>query len=564
MASSVQQLKEMWGRMPASGRVTVVAAVIGTAALIGALVYFGSQPNYGVLFGDLKPTDAQNIVERLKTEGVPYTLTNGGTTVSVPQERVAELRVKMAGEGAISGGHVGFDLFDKTSFGATDFAQQVNYRRAIEGELAKTLEGMDEVESARVHITPKKESVFTEKEDSAKASVVVKVRQNKELSAERSNAIVSLVASSIEGLEPSGVSVMDTSGRLLVAAGENRPRGLGDTGAVQSQLETKRKFEGESAARLIALIEPIVGPNRVRAEVAADIDFSQIEQSEEKFDPKSQVIRSQQVAQEIRNNPAQQVNAPVGARSNNPATMPTPVPPATALAAATADQRNTSTVNYEIDKTIKKTIGGGGRVNKMNVSVAVDHKTVEGVEVARTAEEIKQIQDLVAAAVGIDANRGDTVVVQTMAFSKPKIEPAGPQGFLESNRQLIPTFLKYGALVLVAVLLLIFVFRPAKKALQAAAVVPDGIRMLPEAADENFEERRSGPRDRALQLDGNSPASLGQPMTVSELQAEIGNGAVPNREAERIEAIRKQLAAESLENTDLVVGTMRGWLREGT
>lgn len=549
--------------MPTSGRVTVVAAVIGTAALIGALVYFGSQPNYGVLFGDLKPADAQNIVERLKTEGVPYALTNGGTTVSVPQERVTELRLKMAGEGAISGGHVGFDLFDKTSFGATDFAQQVNYRRAIEGELAKTLEGMDEVESARVHVTPKKESVFTEKEDSAKASVVVKVRQNKELSAERSNAIVSLVASSIEGLEPSGVSVMDTSGRLLVAAGENRPRGLGDTGAVQSQLETKRKFEGESAARLIALIEPIVGPNRVRAEVAADIDFSQVEQSEEKFDPKSQVVRSQQVAQEIRNNPAQQVNAPVGARSNNPATMPTPVPPATATAATTADQRNTSTVNYEIDKTVKKTIGGGGRVNKMNVSVAVDHKTVEGVEVARTAEEIKQIQDLVSAAVGIDVNRGDTVVVQTMAFSKPTIEPAGPQGFLESNRQLIPTFLKYGALVLVAVLLLIFVFRPAKKALQAAAVVPDETRMLPEASDENFEERRSTPRDKALQLDGTLPASLGQPMTVSELQAEIGNGAVPNREAERIEAIRKQLATESLENTDLVVGTMRGWLREG-
>lgn len=561
MASFAQQLKDMWGRMPTSGRFTVVAGMIGTAALIGALVYFGSQPNYGVLFADLKPADAQNIVEKLKTTGVPYTLTNGGTTVSVPQERVSELRLQMAGEGAISGGHVGFDLFDKTSFGATDFAQQVNYRRAIEGELAKTLEAMDEVESARVHITPKKESVFTEKEDSAKASVVVKVRQNKELSAERSNAIVSLVASSVEGLEPTGVSVMDTSGRLLIAAGENRPRGLGDTGAFQSQLEAKRKFEGESAARLIALIEPVVGPNRVRADVAADIDFSQVEQSEEKFDPKSQVVRSQQVAQEIRNNPAQQVNAPVGARSNNPATMPTPVPATSAQAGATADQRNTSTVNYEIDKTIKKTIGGGGRVNKMNVSVVVDHKSVEGVEVARNADEIKQIQDLVSAAVGLDVNRGDTVVVQTMPFSKPTIEPVAEKGFIERNRQLIPTFLKYGALVLVAVLLLIFVFRPAKKALQAAAVVPDETKMLPEASDEDFAERRRTPRESALQLDGNQPG-LAAPMTVGELQSEIGNEAIPNREAERIEAIRKQLATESLENTDLVVGTMRGWLRE--
>lgn len=547
--------------MPTSGRVTVVAAVIGTAALISALVYFGSQPNYGVLFDNLKPAVAQTIVEKLQTEGIPYKMTEGNSTVLVPQEKISELRLKMAGDGAISGGHVGFDLFDKTSFGATDFAQQVNYRRAIEGELAKTLEGMDEVESARVHITPKKESVFTEKEDSAKASVVVKVRQNKELSEERSNAIVSLVASSIEGLDPNGVSVMDTSGRLLVAAGQNRTRGIGDTGAFQSQLEAKRKFEADNAGRLIALIEPVVGFNKVRADVSADIDFSQIEQSEEKFDPNSQVVRSQQVAQEIRNNPAEQVNAPVGARSNNPATMPTPVPPATALAAATADQRNTSTVNYEIDKIVKKTIGGGGRVNKMTVSVVVDHKTVEGVEVARTADELRQIQDLVSAAVGLDLNRGDTVVVQTMPFSKPQIEPAGPQGFLESNKALMPTAMKYGALVLVALLLLIFVVRPARKALKAAAIVPDETKMLAGSSDE-FEERRRATTEASLQLEGN-PAALSAPPTVSELQAEIEGGTIPNREAERIEAIRKQIAAESLENTDLVVGTMRGWLREG-
>ncbi len=545
-----------------SGRISVVAAVLGTAGLIGALVYFGSQPNYGVLFTDLKPGDAQNIVEKLKTSGVPYSVTNGNTTILVPQEQVSELRLEMAGEGAISGGHVGFDLFDKTSFGATDFAQQVNYRRAIEGELAKTLEGMDEVESARVHLTPKKESAFTEKEDPAKASVVVRVRQNKELSSERSNAIVSLVASSIEGLEPSGVSVMDTSGRLLVAAGENRPRGMGDIGAFQSQLEAKRKFEGETAARLITLIEPVVGHDRVRADISADIDFSQIEQSQEKYDPNSQVIRSQQVAQEVRNNPAQQINAPVGARSNNPATMPTPVPPATAVAAATADQRNTSTVNYEIDKTVTKTIGGGGKINKLNVSVVVDHKTVEGVDVARTADEVKQIQDLVSAAVGLDANRGDTVVVQTMPFNRPQLDAPADKSFLESNKTLIPTLVKYGALVLIAFLLLLFVVRPARKALKAAAAqaaIQEETKMLAEAP--GFEERRQTQSEEPRQLEHVSGSS--SPKTVSQLQAEIDGRSLPNQDAERIEAIRKQIAAQSLEETDLVVSTMRGWLREG-
>ena len=545
--------------MSSSSRVMTAAAVIGTLGLIGTLFYYGSQPNYGVLFTNIKPADAQKMVEKLKVANIPYTVTNGETTISVPQERISELRLQMAGEGAITGGHVGFDLFDKTSFGATDFAQQVNYRRAIEGELAKTLEGMDEVESARVHITPKKESVFTEKEDGAKASVVVRVRQNKELSAERSNAIVSLVASSIEGLEPTGVSVMDTSGRLLVAAGHNRPSGIGDTGAFQAQWDAKRKFEAESATRVISLIEPVVGYNRVRADVAADIDFSQTEQSEEKFDPKSQVVRSQQVGQEIRNNPAQQVNAPVGARSNNPQTMPTPVPPASATAAATADQRNTSTVSYEIDKTTKKTVGGGGHLNKLNVSVVVDHKTVEGVEVARTAEEMKQIQDLVGAALGIDANRGDSVVVQTMPFSKPQIEPAVPKSFLEANKVLIPTAVKYGTLVLIAILLLVFVIRPVRKALKAASVAAEETKLL---AETPFEERRSAMPETPRQIDSGMHQQS-QMMTVSELQAEMNaENAQRNPGADRIEAIRKQIAVQSIDETDLVVSTMRGWLRE--
>src|ERR1043165_2544747 len=194
MASVAQQLSQTWQRLSITGRVTSVAAIAGTIGVIIAIVYYGTQPNYAVLFSDLKPADAQTIVEKLKATNVSYSLSNGGTSVLVPSERVSELRLQMASQGALSGGHVGFDIFDKTSFGATDFAQQVNYRRAIEGELAKTLEGMDEVEMARVHVTPKKESVFTEKEEGAKASVMVKVKQNKELSSERSDAIVSLIA----------------------------------------------------------------------------------------------------------------------------------------------------------------------------------------------------------------------------------------------------------------------------------------------------------------------------------------------------------------------------------
>jgi len=553
--AALTQIKEVWTRMPGSGKIMTIGAALATIGLLGALVYYSSQPDYGVLFSDLKPGDAQSVVEKLKAGSVPYSLTNGGTTISVPMDKIPELRLQMAGEGAISGGHVGFDLFDKTSFGATDFQQQVNFQRAIGGELSKTLEGLDEIEAARVMITPKKESIFTEKEEGAKAAVTVRVRQNKELSQERAQAIVSLVASSVEGLDPSNVSLMDSRGKLLVAAGQAKTGGAGDAGAFHAQLEAKQKFEVENAARIISLLEPVVGENRVRADVAADIDFSQVEQSEEKYNPQSQVVRSQQTSQEARNTSAANPNGVAGARSNNPATQASPQPAAPPTQAG-GDQRNTSTVNYEIDKTVRKTIGGGGRVSRMSVSVVVDNKIVNDVEVARTGDEIKQIQDLVGAAVGIDANRGDSVVVQTMAFSKPPtVDQGATASFLDKNKPLVSSLVKWGALVLVALLILLFVVRPARKALRAASApvnVNDGPRLL---EGEVMPERRRSDRE----LDDNARPM----MTVAELEAQMDGDGPVNPSRERAENIRRQIAEKSMTETETVASTLRGWLREG-
>lgn len=553
------QITDIWTRLPLSGRIATVGSAAATLGLIGALIYYGSQPDYGVLFADLKPEDAQTIVEKLKTANVPYSIANGGTTIQVPHERISELRLQMAGEGALSGGHVGFDLFDKTSFGATDFAQQVNYRRAIEGELAKTLEGMDEVEAARVHITPKKESVFADKEEGAKASVMLKVRQNKELSGERSEAIVNLVASSIEGLDPSHISVMDTRGRLLVAAGSGKTDPSNGAGAFHAQLEAKQKYEAENAARIIALLEPVVGENNVRADVSADLDFSRIEQSEEKYNPQSQVVRSQQTSSEARNTRAGQTNpngGVAGARSNNPATAPPPAQPAPVP--VSGDQRSTSTVNYEIDKTVTKTVGGGGRVNRMSVSVVVDHKNVNDVGVARSPEELKQIQDLVSAAVGINAERGDSIVVQTMPFNKLAAEENAAAPFLERNKALVSGLTKYGILLIVAVLLLLFAIRPALRAIKTVATASTDPDLLGDGG-------RPGDR-RALALqpgeDGDAHPGGRQMMTVGELQARMGQDTKSSANVERVEIMRKQLVEQTLSDTDTVVNTMRGWLAE--
>ncbi len=466
------QAIELWNRMPSRGRIATITAAVATLGLVFAVVYYGSQDEYAVLFSDLKPENASVIVEKLKAENVPYSLTNGGTTVAVPGNRISELRLKMAGSGVLSGGHVGFDLFDKTSFGATDFAQQVNFRRAVEGELARTLEGMDEVETARVHVTPSKESVFSKKEAGAKASVMLRIKQGRQLAADRTDAIVSLVSSSVEGLDPSAISVLDTTGRLLTAA-VNGKGGKSDAGNFADQLDSKRKFEAETAARVVALLEPVAGDDGVRADVSADVDFSQVEKTEEKFDPASQVVRSQKSATksqtESATSPANNLYGGTCQRPFNSRHRAKSVSQKTGN-----DERAATTTNYEIDKSITKTVGGGGRVNRLTVSVVVDHKKVNNNRVARTAAELAiRSKNSLTAAVGSDLNRGDSVVVQTMPFNRPESEGSEAAAtFLTANKEIVSTAVKYGVLVLVTGLLLLFVFRPAKKALRAAASDP--------------------------------------------------------------------------------------------
>ncbi len=564
MPALPEQITEVWNRLPMTGRIATVGAVVATFGLIAALFYYGTQPEYGVLFSDLNPTDAQNIIEKLKGANVPYSIANGGTTIQVPAEKISELRLQMAGAGILSGGHVGFDLFDKTNFGATDFAQQINYRRAIEGELAKTLESMDELEGVRVHITPKKESVFTEKEEGAKASVMLRVRQGKQMSEDRTDAIVNLVSGSVEGLDPSNVSVMDTRGRLLTS-GRSKTGGNGDAGAFNAQLEAKQKFEAENAARIISLLEPVVGEGRVRADISADVDFSQVEQTEEKFNPQSQVVRSQQTAQETNNTTKTNATGPVGgglvgARANDPTT-------------AGAGQQNqqsgngqktANTTNYEIDRTIRKTIGGGGRVSRLTVSVVVDHKNVNGTEAARTADEIRQMQDLVGAAVGVDLNRGDSVIVETMPFNRTEIE-AGTTNWLDKNKQIVNPAIKYGTLVLIAILILFFVVRPARKAVKAAIAAPDEANLLTDGSetieDGEVVERRTNSERLAEEK---TPDQL---MTVAELEAQMDGGEMfIEDETEdlkaKIETVRQTLIEQTMREPELVVGTLRGWLRE--
>lgn len=564
--ASFTQYTEVWRRLSMRQRITVGGAAAATLALVIALVFYGSQPDYGVLFSDLKPGDAQGIIEKLKAANVPYKISNGGTAVSVPADRIAELRLQMAASGVLSGGHVGFDIFDRNNFGATDFAQQVNYQRALEGELARTLEGMDEVENARVHITRSQESVFADKVESAKASVVIRMRQNRDLSRERTEAIISLVASAVEGLTPSDVSVMDGRGRLLSAAGRDGAYGTGGASVFNSQLEARRRFESETAVRVVSLLEPITGPGHVRADVAADLDFSQVEQTEEKYNPQSQVVRSKQTSEESRTSGANGIGGVTGARANDPVTQTPPV--ATAL--PRGDQRAVASTNYEIDKTVTHTVGGSGRIKRLSVSVVVDSKMENGVATTRQPAELQKMQELVAAAVGVDTARGDQIVVQNIPFGQPMLESA-QLSWQERNRSIVQPAIKYGLLALAALLLIIFVVRPARRTLQLTASKVSS-QLLPTSANANAAGEIKGvisgelpPADQ--RIGEQSEQEMAMPRTVAELEAEMEaelarEKSATTPEVTRATVITKQLTELGQNEPDKVAATLRSWLQE--
>jgi len=590
MNNFFSQIKNFWQSLSIIQKISLPSVFIGTLAIIGLLVFYSSEPEYSVLFTSLKPSDAQKVVEKLKSSQVLYKLSDYGTTISVPNPQVLEMRLQVAGSGVLSGGHVGFDIFDKNNFGATDFSQQVNYQRALEGELARTLESMYEIKSARVHITKMRESVFVDKVEPSKASVMIDLATTR-ISPERTEAIVSLVSSAVEGLSPENIIVTDTQGRLL--AGGRSSQNINSLNALDKLMETRRSLELDISERVVSLLEPITGEGRVKANVIAEIDFNQVEETQEKYDPKSAVVRAQQLAQEIKSSPILPIGV-AGVRANDPMATPTPTPDPTVV---NSNGRSANTTTYEIDKTTKKIIGTGGQLTKISVSVLVDEQTTKG---KRTPEELQKIQELVVAAVGINTTRGDQVAVQMIPFNQTTVVNV-PSTWLEKNRDLVKIGIKYGAIFLVSLLLILMVIRPAIQTLKPASPTIAEQTLLPAAnvtevslvegnkeipnkeakllKDNNDNNGNSDDNnnDKTEENENNKIESLSidKPRTVAELVAAVDQtegkskedkpkddiSQIPNVETE-INAIRMQIISYSKKDPAKVAMTIRSWLRK--
>ncbi|MBI5419485.1 MAG: flagellar M-ring protein FliF [Deltaproteobacteria bacterium] len=466
IARTADQIKNVFAGMPPAKRWTAIVVGGGTLALMIALIVWSQRPVYQVLFSGLSSEDAGKIVEKLKSTKVPFKLDNGGATILVPGDRVYETRLQMAGEGMLQGGTVGFEIFDTPKIGMTDFVQKLNYQRAIQGELSRTIQGLASVEKARVHIVIPKRSVFSEQEESPSASVVLKLKPGRRLADGQVVAISQLVSSAVPGLGPEHVSVIDAAGALL-----SKPRAGADEGSSLAAFGLQRSLESSLEERGRNILEKTVGAGRVVVRVAAAVEQKKVESTEEKYDPDSVVVRSEQRTQEKSSGSAGGPQGIPGTPSNVPnpqgATASTA---ASGPASSTSASRNNETINYEVSRIVSKVSLPVVDIKRLTVAVLVDGsykaaKGEKGVEtstyVPRTAEELANYEKLVRNAVGINALRGDTIEIVSAPFQTE--EPAAAATASKSLPAVPPAYLtvaKYLASVLLLLVLALFVIRP--------------------------------------------------------------------------------------------------------
>lgn len=393
-------------RLVAMGAVTL--ALIGFFAFVMTKM---SAPGMGVLFSDLPMADSNTIIRDLDVKGVKYELRQDGATILVPREQTTRLRMEFAGKGLPAGGNVGYEIFDKSdTFSATSFVQGINQLRALEGELSRTIKGLDRVQQARVHLAIPEKKLFDREKQEPRASIVLKVRGD--LDAGQIRAIRHLVATAVQGLKPERVSIVDETGRLLADGAGNEADAAGLAQDKQSGYERRLRGQVEE------IVASIVGRGRARVQVAAEMDFNRVQQVTDNFDPESRVVRSTQTrtenqqSQEARDNQVSVAAELPGQTNNNQNAQQ-----------KDATQRNEEIVNYEISKTTRTEIIEAGRVKRLSVAVLVDGNYANGANgqpgyQPRTSEELERIAALVRSSIGFDRNRGDQVEVINLRFAE--------------------------------------------------------------------------------------------------------------------------------------------------
>ena len=460
MNDAINQFINLIKSLPPSRMISMVFTLILVIAGFAVMFFWTNQEDYQILFNNLSPEDAGAIVSKVRERNIPYKIEANGTIIMVPAENVYDLRLALAGDGLPNGGNVGFEIFDRPDFRTTKFVQELNYRRALQGELARTINQFNEVKSSRVFIVLPKESLFIEESKPASASIQLDLRSG--LPPGKLAAIVHLVANAVEGLESEQVTVVDTKGRVIFKGG-NRD----DTSALLSnaQLDYKATVENEIRKSVQSMLEGIVGSGKAIVRVNAEIDFNKITLNEEEFDPAAQVVRSKrnllestETSQNGGDSAQAQINQKRGVVSSP----------------AGAQQRNKKedvATNYEINKITRTILKPAGNVKRLSVAAVIDGNykveksedgTTQKTYIPRSEEELKKFEDIVKKSMGYNEDREDQVTVSSIPFfeaiSIDTMTEAAAEGFDISN--LVGNWKKTIVNLILVVLVFFLIVRP--------------------------------------------------------------------------------------------------------
>jgi flagellar M-ring protein FliF len=456
------QVRGFLAAMPGRQRAMFLGLSGAFVAAFAAFVWWASQPVFDSVFANLEEADAGAIVEYLQKERIPYRLEHGGRAVLVPHERVYDVRLALARAGLPQGSGVGFEIFDEQKLGMTDFVQRLNYTRALQGELGRTIAQISGVTAARVHLALPERSVFVSEDRRPSASVVLTLAPGRTMGSGHVGGIVHLVASSVEGLSPDDVTIVDSAGRVL--AGDKA--GLEASGIGHHVLDYQHALEGRLEERIESMLGRVVGADKVNARVNVLLDLTRVETTEERVDPDRTAVSSERLSRE-ESNDARAAGGVPGVASN--LTNETPE-----VTGGTRSERRDESVTYEVSKTTSRSVGSIGQVERLSVAVLIDgtYEQAEGgaTFVPRPPEELDRYTELVKSAVGFSEARGDRVEVASVPFTATVVPETG---WLDTAMSVSGGLIAYVPRLLGAGLLLaflLFVVRPAIGRLSAQAV----------------------------------------------------------------------------------------------
>lgn len=461
------QLNALISNLSLGKKISLVTLIIGFAIGFFFLINWSGKSEFQPLYAQLDPEDASAILSRLREQKIEYRIASNGSSILIPQEHIYEVRMQLASEGLPGGSGVGFEIFDNTKLGMTAFAQNVNYQRALQGELARTINQISEIESSRVHIVMTEKSLFVDQEEPASASVVLKLKSGKWLNQSQINGILYLVSSSVARLSPENVTIVDSKGKLL--AGSKDPSSFGSLSS--DQLDYQDRVEKALENRIRTMLESALGENKAIVRLSCAFDFKKQERTEEHYLPENRVIRSEQQLNEMTVDRSANPQGIPGIRSNLPGD------PAAADQIRVTDtnpafEKKDRTVNYEIGKVISHIKEPVGEMTRVSVAVLVDgtYKRIEkpGKEaewqyVARTPEEMQKFESIVKRAVNFDQARGDQVDIVNIPFETTKLAVQDTEvieeGWMDLLKKYQP-YLKYGFLSLFLILSFMFFVKP--------------------------------------------------------------------------------------------------------